>query len=84
METNYVLTVNHSEWQNESGCADQNITEVQTISRPMVALAWSDVALASLQWLIFVVGTLGNLLVLTVLLWRGTGSNKQIPYQTLH
>lgn len=48
-----------------------NRTTSQTVNKQTVAAtSWSDVLWSVIQWLIFVLGTLGNLLVVLVLLWR--------------
>ena len=37
-------------------------------------VSWSTYLLVVVLWIVFVVGTLGNILVLVVLLWRRSGS----------
>lgn len=59
-----------------------NITTVSpTVNRGSVAavVTWWNILLSVLQWAIFVIGTLGNLLVLFVLFWNR--SRKQLVTQ---
>ena len=63
------------------------LTKVQsTESTPIIAVGygststmWWTVTLSAIQWLVFVLGTFGNLLVLLVLIWNR--SSKQLVTQ---
>ena len=62
--------------------AHQLLTDNQTITNAVNTLSQSDVAAwgglgmlwSVIQWVLFIVGTLGNLLVVLVLLWRRSRS----------
>jgi 7 transmembrane receptor (rhodopsin family) len=47
-----------------------NKTTSQTVSQEAAASSWSNILWSVIQWLIFVLGSFGNLLVVSVLLWR--------------
>ena len=62
---------------NESNLAETNSAETTTsssISGWSSDVDWSTYTLVVIQWVIFVVGTVGNVTVLVVLAWRRSRS----------
>jgi len=51
-----------------------NSTESSTSGRSTTAVDWSTYLLVVVEWTTFVVGSVGNILVLVVLLWRRSRS----------
>jgi len=51
-----------------------NSTESSTSRRSTTAVDWSTYLLVVIEWITFVVGSVGNILVLVVLLWRRSKS----------
>jgi len=63
---------------SENGSTDWNNSTVTTASSPTSepsnVVDWLTYLTGSVQWIVFVVGTVGNIMVLAVLLWRRRGS----------
>jgi tachykinin receptor 3 len=71
-------------WQSFGDSATNISQKNVTTSQPLFAVAvgtltWWTVIISALQWLMFVVGTGGNLIVLLVLIWNRSG--KQLVTQ---
>jgi 7 transmembrane receptor (rhodopsin family) len=56
----------------ESFLTNKTVTTIRSVSTAAVAASpnWSSVLSAVIQWVIFVLGTIGNLLVVIVLTWQ--------------
>jgi len=50
------------------------------LSVGVVEYEWSTYVIAAVQWLVFVIGSVGNLLVLVVLVWRRSASQVRIKF----
>ena len=65
---------------NENSSEETNgTTAILPTSRSFAYIDWLNYASSYIRWVVFVVGTLGNILVLAVLLWRR--SNSQVGTQ---
>jgi hypothetical protein len=71
---------NRSAWSNGSTITSDSITHLLlttvALVTPRVAVSWSSVFMSAVQWMIFAAGIAGNLLVLSVLIWRRSANQR--------
>ena len=72
--TSYLSLANDSNSEETYGWNSAGTTANWSPLVTLSGLRWSNYVTAVVQWIIFFVGTVGNLIVLVVLVWRRSGS----------
>jgi len=70
--TSHLSLANHSRYTN--GWNSTGTTTAKWSSFVSLGFSWSNYVIAVAEWIIFFVGTIGNMIVLVVLVWRRSRS----------